>query len=160
MRSKTTWYNEGEKNTKYFLNLEKRHYKQGTVSQINTTFFPENEDKSANHEHVLTAGEGAFTEKECLEKLKDVGTRKTPGTDGLPAEFYFDICAIPVRVLNYAYETGQRSVTQRRGIIKLIPKKDAEPLIVNQKLKTSNPPELRLQNSGKVNFQSLETISS
>jgi len=57
LRSKTTWYNEGEKNTKYFLNLEKRHYKQGTVSQINTTFFPENEDKSANHEHVLTAGE-------------------------------------------------------------------------------------------------------
>ena len=34
LRSKTRWYNEGEKNTKYFLNLEKRHYKQGTISQI------------------------------------------------------------------------------------------------------------------------------
>ena len=34
LRSKTKWYNEGEKNTKYFLNLEKRHYKQGTISQI------------------------------------------------------------------------------------------------------------------------------
>ena len=34
LRSKTRWYNEGEKNTKYFLNLEKRDYKQGTISQI------------------------------------------------------------------------------------------------------------------------------
>ena len=26
IRSKFRWYNEGEKNTKYFLNLEKRHF--------------------------------------------------------------------------------------------------------------------------------------
>ena len=32
LRSRSRWYNEGEKNTKYFLNLEKRHYKQGTIS--------------------------------------------------------------------------------------------------------------------------------
>ena len=25
-RSKSRWHNEGEKNTKYFLNLEKRHF--------------------------------------------------------------------------------------------------------------------------------------
>ena len=34
LRSKTQWYNEGEKNTKYFLNLEKRHCKQGTMAQL------------------------------------------------------------------------------------------------------------------------------
>ena len=34
LRSKSRWYNEGEKNTKYFLNLEKRHFKQGTISQL------------------------------------------------------------------------------------------------------------------------------
>ena len=28
LRSKVKWYNEGEKNTKYFHNLEKRHFKQ------------------------------------------------------------------------------------------------------------------------------------
>ena len=33
LRSKSWWYNEGEKNTKYFLNLEKRHCKQGTITQ-------------------------------------------------------------------------------------------------------------------------------
>ena len=27
LRSKAKWYNEGEKNTQYFLNLEKRHFK-------------------------------------------------------------------------------------------------------------------------------------
>ena len=35
LRSKSRWYNEGEKNTKYFLNLEKRYNcKQGTISQL------------------------------------------------------------------------------------------------------------------------------
>ena len=34
LRSKSRWYNEGEKKTKYFLNLEKRHFKQGTISQL------------------------------------------------------------------------------------------------------------------------------
>ena len=34
LRSRSRWYNEGEKNTKYFLNLEKRHYKQGTISRL------------------------------------------------------------------------------------------------------------------------------
>ena len=34
IRSKSQWYNEGEKNSGYFLNLEKRHCKQGTISQL------------------------------------------------------------------------------------------------------------------------------
>ena len=34
LRSKSRWCNEGEKNTEYFLNLEKRHFKQGTISQF------------------------------------------------------------------------------------------------------------------------------
>ena len=59
---------------------------------------------------------------------------KTPGTDGLPAEFYKvfwkDISTILIKSLNYAYEKDQLSITQRRGIIKLIPKKDAEPYFI------------------------------
>ena len=59
---------------------------------------------------------------------------KTPGTDGLPAEFYKvfwrDISSTLIDALNYAYETGQLSITQRRGVIKLIPKKDAEPYLI------------------------------
>ena len=34
LRARCRWHNAGEKNTKYFLNLEKRHYKQGAISQL------------------------------------------------------------------------------------------------------------------------------
>ena len=34
IRSKARWYNEGEKNNKYFLNLENRHCKKKTIVQI------------------------------------------------------------------------------------------------------------------------------
>ena len=34
IRSKARWYNEGEKNNKYFLNLENRHCKKKTIMQI------------------------------------------------------------------------------------------------------------------------------
>jgi len=46
---------------------------------------------------------------------------KTPGTDGLPADFYHvfwnDLSDYLVNSINYAFEKGQLSVTQRRGII-------------------------------------------
>ena len=34
LRSKIRWYNEGEMNTKYFLNIEKGHCKERTISQL------------------------------------------------------------------------------------------------------------------------------
>ena len=37
IRSKARWYNEGEKNTKYFLNLENRNCKRKTITQIKTS---------------------------------------------------------------------------------------------------------------------------
>ena len=56
---------------------------------------------------------------------------KTPGTDGLPADFYKifwkDLSPLLMSALNYSYDKGALLITQRRGIIKLIPKKDAEP---------------------------------
>ena len=59
---------------------------------------------------------------------------KTPSSDGLPAEFYKvfwnDIADFFLKSINQAYHAGQLSVTQRRGIIKLIPKKDAEPYLI------------------------------
>ena len=71
---------------------------------------------------------------ECLQALKSMEANKTPGSDGLPAEFYTffwaDVSDYLVNSLNHAYGSGQLSVTQRRGIIKLIPKKDAEPFLI------------------------------
>ena len=40
IRSKARWYNEGEKNSIYFLNLENRHRKRKTITQIKTSNGP------------------------------------------------------------------------------------------------------------------------
>ena len=166
IRAKSRWYNEGEKNTKYFLTLEKRHYKQGTINRLKTkngatvtsdkeilnqceTFYkdlysskintgnPLNDKDFLDEENtiILTKEdqqtcEGELTANECLESLKCMDQNKTPGTDGLPAEFYktfwLDISEPLINALNYSYNLGHLSVTQKRGIIKLIPKKDTE----------------------------------
>ena len=53
---------------------------------------------------------------------------KSPGTDGLPAEFYEafwkDVSPFLIRCLNKSHQKGKLALTQRRGIISLIPKKD------------------------------------
>ena len=170
LRSKAKWYNEGEKNTKYFLSLEKRHFKQITISHIkvsdnaftnsdgdilcectsfyknlyeskvtvtnflDTSAFFDGENDTALKDYERNACEEKLNEKEALDALKIMEPEKTPGTDGLPAEFYKvfwrDISSTLIDALNDAYETGQLSITQRRGVIKLIPKKDAEPYFI------------------------------
>ena len=66
--------------------------------------------------------------KECLEVLQLMESGISPVTDGLPAEFYKvfwnDISTYPVRSLNRSYQKGKLAITQTRGIISLIPKKD------------------------------------
>ena len=165
LRCKAKWYNECEKNTIYFLNLEKRHCKLSTITQLKinehesvtsdsdilaeceafytelytsrgTTIPPVSEFFQLKNNTVLnhdesTSGKGQLTEKECLEALKSMDSDKTAGTDGLPAEFYktfwTDLAPVLTSALNYSHNTGTLSITQRRGIIKLIPKKDSDP---------------------------------
>ena len=72
--------------------------------------------------------EGFLTEKECLEAVKPMELGKSPGTDGLPAEFYEmlwkDISPFLISSLDRSYQQGKLAITQRRGFIPLIPKKD------------------------------------
>ena len=155
-----------KKNSKYFLNLEKRHFKNGVTSQlklgdnefarsdkeilsecetfyrniyssktdcddsrINDLFFGSTASKSLNLEEKEKC-EGILTKAECLQALRSMKPGKTPGSDGLPIEFYKvfwnEISACLLNTINYAYTEGKFSISQRRGIIKLIPKKDAE----------------------------------
>ena len=55
---------------------------------------------------------------------------KTPGSDGFTIElyrfFWSAIGPIMVDSFNYAFENGEMSISQKRGIISLIPKKDKE----------------------------------
>ena len=98
---------------------------------LDKSVFFDSENDTVLQDYEQNACEGSLTEKECLKALKSMDSEKTPGTDGLPAEFYKifwnDIASTLINALNFAYETGKLSITRRRGIIKLIPKKDAEP---------------------------------
>ena len=165
LRSKSQWYNEGEKNTNYFLNLEKRHCKQGTITQLKINdndlictdkeilkecvsfyqnlyssevatdnqdrafFFAQQEDRTFLNSDEQSLCEGELSIKEVLEALKSMVPGKSPGTNGLPCEFYKvfwnDVADILINSFNYSYEIGKLSISRRRGIIKLIPKKDA-----------------------------------
>ena len=142
LRPKCTWYNEGKRNTKYFLNMEKRHYKQGVISQlkisddetvntdkgilnqcesfysnlyssymntndayVNDLFFDENNAKVLNPDEQMSC-EGLLSKEECLQAIKNTETNKTPGSDGIPAEFYKvfwnDLSDFLVNSINFA----------------------------------------------------------
>ena len=65
-----------------------------------------------------------------LSALKEFKNGKSPGTDGFPAEFYKffwpELGADKISSFNYAFRTGTLAISQRRGIISLIPKKNKE----------------------------------
>ena len=71
--------------------------------------------------------EGLLSVEECCEALNGMGTGKSPGVDGLTSEFYLAFWAVLgedlVEVLNYGFQNGQLSVSQRRGLLSLIFKK-------------------------------------
>ena len=95
-------------------------------------FFPpqQNQNYLTNAEQLVC--EGLLNMEECLQALNSycMNSDKTPGTDGLPCEFYKifwnDVSDILISSFNYSYETGTLSVSQGRGIVNLIPKKDAD----------------------------------
>ena len=63
-----------------------------------------------------------------------MASENSSGTDGLPSEFYKvfweEIGESLTSALNFSFEIGQLPISQRRGIIKLIPKKDADPNLI------------------------------
>ena len=70
--------------------------------------------------------EGKVTQVECLKALKEFKNEKSPGTDGLQAEFYKyfwkELHVDMIHSFNFAFDSGSLSISQRRGIITLIPK--------------------------------------
>ena len=80
-----------------------------------------------------------MTENELLKSIKSFKNNKTPGTDGLTAEFYKffwqDIKHVLLASIIYTVVYGKLSVEQRRLIISLRPIKDKNRLC----LKNSRP---------------------
>jgi len=86
--------------------------------------------KLDNEKKILC--EGPITAEECLATLKTFQHSKTPGTDGLSPEFYLyfwnDISGPLINSLNYSAFVGELSISQRQGIISLMPKKKTKTL--------------------------------
>ena len=78
--------------------------------------------------------EGPITEEGCLSALKSFRHNKTPRVDGLLVEFYLcfwnEISNPLVDCLNHGALLGELSISQRQGIISLIPKKNKDPLLL------------------------------
>ena len=72
--------------------------------------------------------EGELTVEECHAALSHMESGKSPGIDGLPAEFYSRFWGQLGRdlaeTLNFSFQEGFLSASQRQGILRLLFKKD------------------------------------
>jgi len=165
VRSRINWYEKGEKNSKYFLNLENSRSSQATIRRLfdskgRITVKPQSimneprdyyqnlyskQDSDLNEELCSTfldykipilseesmmACEGKLSLVECYEALQVFSNGKAPGNDGLTADFYKGFWNLLghqlTDALNYSYEHGELSNSQKQAIIRLIGKKDRD----------------------------------
>ncbi|KAL9982944.1 hypothetical protein ACROYT_G005059 [Oculina patagonica] len=74
--------------------------------------------------------EGKLTVDECYKSLQLFESNKSPGNDGLTVEFYrafwYTLGNLMVDSLNYSYDYGELSNSQKQAIITLIEKKDED----------------------------------
>ena len=78
--------------------------------------------------------ESPLSKQEIYDVIKSMKINKTPGFDGLPIEFYLvfwpDICDLVMNSFNFSLQNGTMSVSQRNGVITLLPKKDKDHLLI------------------------------
>ena len=101
--------------------------------QIQTDIIDALEFSLTDHERELC--EGLFTLDELFTALKGLQTGKTPGSDGLPTEFYLcfwdDLGELLLSVLNESFHAGSLAKSQYEGLLRLIYKKDERRLPKN-----------------------------
>ena len=162
VRSRIKYIEEGERNTKYFLGIEKTKGSQNTIQELKQDnesitdpedvlskikVFYQNLYSKDNHINEGIDNMENFLnnisfpilndeEKVSLEDnitLEDLGIALTklnndsaPGSDGLTTDFYkvfWNKIKLPLfDSFKYALETGELSISQRRGIITLLHK--------------------------------------
>ena len=75
-----------------------------------------------------------ITQQDLYKALKKMKPGTMPGTDGLTVEFYLQywnlVGEYVFNSIDYAKQVGHFSISQKRGIIKLIPKKNKNPHFV------------------------------
>ena len=85
-------------------------------------------------EELRSICEGKITYKECFSALQSFQKNKTPGNHGLTVEFYSAswplIGKYLVDCINYVYEFGELSNTQKQAIITLIEKEGKDKRLI------------------------------
>lgn len=75
------------------------------------------------------------TMEELKKALTQLNSNKSPGTDGLPPEYYVKfwpfLAPHLVRSFKYSLESGSLSVEQRRGVVTLIPKRGVDRRLIS-----------------------------
>ena len=76
-----------------------------------------------------------ISQKELLEALQNMKKDAVSGEDGLTVRFYLtyweELKELLFEAYQYGFDSGHLSITQRRGLIRLVPKRDRNPLLIS-----------------------------
>ena len=106
---------------------KKENISQKKLKELNKEFFSTDNCLQLSLDQKESC-EGPLTADECLTALKTMKSGKSPGSDGFPSEFYkvfwADISTLLLNAIKCAFEKGLLSISQRSGILSLLPKEN------------------------------------
>ena len=110
----------------FYQNLYKS--KMNQKEENNIDIFLEDQIITKLSEEQKQSCELTVNNQEIKDAIKHMKNDKTPGIDGIPIDFYkffwVDLGHFLIRSIQGAFEVGELSITQKRGIITCIPKGD------------------------------------
>ena len=126
--------NTQEEILKETTHFYQRLYTSETTDDLAQDYLLNNLTQTLTDEHRDTV-EGEITLDELFTAIKSFANDKSPGCDGLTAEFYqtfFNVIGKDlVEVINDGFNRGELSLSMRRGVIVLIWKGDDKRLLKN-----------------------------
>ena len=159
-RSKVRWQEEGESNTKYFFSLEKARYNSKTcykmindqeqevtnpsdILNIQKEYYRKlyEEDEFVNFnlinntdtrvpKSIQQCQNTQITIKDLENAIKTMKNNKTPGSDGIPVDFYkvfwTQLKETFYQMMQETYSMEKLHKTAREGILNLIPKAEKD----------------------------------
>lgn len=159
-RTRMQYYTQGEKNSRYFFNLERKRGHSKAISSLKidnriiknpkrilqeeALFYKKlysdnsnrkwpyvNESNNKLSEQEKEDLDAEFTDQEISQSLAGMPNSKTPGSDGISADFYkmfwLHLKSIYCETICYLLNCGKLHDSARQGIITLLPKKDRDP---------------------------------